>query len=106
MKIIVSKPVRTPHGEQAEFDVVDEATVGLFRGTKLPFVVDADTMRVEVNLEAAAFSQIMSNLLGIPPSYVDKMSLKQAAEVLKQALPLLPEEWRNSALASKMMSAI
>lgn len=105
MKITVSKPIKTPHGDQAEFDVADEATVGLFRGTKLPIIVDADTLRVEINLEAASFSQIMANLLGLPPSFVDKMTLQQAAEVLKQALPLLPPEWRNSALASKMMSA-
>lgn len=101
MKITLSKPITTAEGPKADFDLPAEATMELFRGTKLPFTVDATTMRVDFNLEADSFNQIVANLLGIPPSYAWKIPLGQMSEVMKGALPLLPPEWQNLIQASK-----
>lgn len=104
-KLTLSKPITTPDGPKTDFDLPEEATMRLFRGTKLPFTVDANSMRIDFNLEADSFNQIVANLLQIPPSFAWNISFQQMSEVMKAALPLLPPEWRNSALASKMMSA-
>lgn len=65
-KLKLSKAIDVPGSSQAEFDIPDVATLGLFRGVKLPLTVDANSMKVDINLEAAAVTQLISNLLQIP----------------------------------------
>lgn len=94
-KLKLSKPIEIPGGQQSEFDLPETATLALFRGVKLPLTFDANSTRVDINLDAAMVTQFLSNLLHIPPSFVEKIPLVTVAEVMKSALPLLPPELQS-----------
>lgn len=104
-KLKLSQAIEVPGSSQAEFDIPDVATLGLFRGVKLPLSVDANSMKVDINLEAGAVTQLISNLLQIPPSFVEKMPLPLVGEVVKAALPLLPPGWQSFTQSLKTTSA-
>lgn len=95
-KLTLTQGIEIPGGaRQTAFDLPEVATLALFRGVKLPLSVDATTMRVDLNLDAAMVTQFLSNLLHIPPSFVEKIPLPQVAEVMKAAIPLLPPELQS-----------
>ncbi|MFC3674658.1 hypothetical protein [Ferrovibrio xuzhouensis] len=101
----LSKPIETPTGPVKDFTLPDEATLALFRGIEMPMTVDANTMKVEFALKTDAVTIFIANLLAIPPSFAWKLPLTQTTEVMKAALPLLPQELRDFAAAGKKTPA-
>jgi hypothetical protein len=90
----LSRPIKTPTGPQQEFTLPAEATLALFRGVHLPIQID-ERKRVIINLEAEAVTLFISNLLELPPSFVNAIPLSEVSEILVASLPLLPPALRD-----------
>jgi len=90
----LTAPIKTPAGPQADFDLPEKATLGLFRGVELPVSVDGEK-RTTVILKSDGVVLFIANLLQIPPSFAANIPLEQVQEILVGALPLLPPAWRG-----------
>lgn len=88
----LTAPIKTPEGEKKEFILPDRATIGLFRGIKLPMQLDGGDKWSAI-LEADAIIAFLSNLLKMPPGFAAEIALEQVQEIMQAALPLLPPAW-------------
>ncbi len=92
-ELTLSRPIKTPAGQQQTFMLPEQATLRLFRGMKMPISIDADK-RTTIHLETDAVVRFLANVLELPPSFAEAIPLDLVAEAVPQLLPLLPPAWQ------------